>query len=114
MTSLQKTNKHDGHKGNALHLLTFVYFVSFVFKYLFAVVASMLHFVLSAVEGRLPRFDCAQREGKMTGAGDEPALVYFKTDYLVKTLSAESQMVAPKSSTVVAPVKTPWMAGPMI
>ncbi len=40
------------------------------------------------------------------GAGAEPAPVYFKTNYL-KTLLASSQMVAPKSSTVVAPVKTP-------
>lgn len=34
-------------------------------------------------------------------------LLVFKTDYLTKTLSAASQMVAPKSSTEVAPVKTP-------
>jgi len=32
MTLLQKPIKHEGHKGNVLHLLTFVYFVSFVFK----------------------------------------------------------------------------------
>ncbi len=33
--------------------------------------------------------------------------VLMQSDYLVKTLSASSQMVAPKSSTVVAPVNTP-------
>jgi len=32
MTLLQKPIKHEGHKGNALHLLTVVYFVSFVFE----------------------------------------------------------------------------------
>jgi len=30
MTLLQKPIKHEGHKGNAFHLLTVVYFVSFV------------------------------------------------------------------------------------
>jgi len=49
MTLLQKPIKHDTcavrqcgqvtkeHKGNALHLFTVVYFVSFVFEDLFAV-----------------------------------------------------------------------------
>jgi hypothetical protein len=40
LTLLQKPSKHKGHKGarrKSLHLLTFVYVVSFVFKDLFAV-----------------------------------------------------------------------------
>ena len=48
------------------------------------------------------------------GADNLSAPFYGTTYYLLKTLLAESQMVAPKSSTVVAPVNTPWMAGPMI
>jgi hypothetical protein len=40
MTALQKPPKHKGHEGTrrkSLHLQTFVYVVSFVFKDLFAV-----------------------------------------------------------------------------
>jgi hypothetical protein len=44
MTALQKPPKHTGHEGTrrkSLHLQTFVYVVSFVFKDLFAVDSSI-------------------------------------------------------------------------
>jgi hypothetical protein len=50
---------------------------------------------------------------KIEGAGRNFCLpLFYIKGYLLKTLLASSQMVAPKSSTLRLPVKTAWTAGP--